>query len=31
MSHTVLLVEDEEDLRETMREILELHGYEVVA
>jgi CheY-like chemotaxis protein len=30
-SHTVLLVEDEEELRETMREALELHGYSVVA
>jgi CheY-like chemotaxis protein len=31
MIHTVLLVEDEEDLRETMREALELNGYAVVA
>jgi chemotaxis family two-component system sensor histidine kinase/response regulator PixL len=31
MNHTVLLVEDEEDLRETMREALELNGYAVVA
>ncbi len=31
MSHTVLLIEDEEDLRETMREFLELNGYPVVA
>jgi CheY-like chemotaxis protein len=31
MIHTVLLVEDEEDLRETMREALELNGYTVVA
>jgi CheY-like chemotaxis protein len=31
MSHTVLLVEDEDDLRETMREALELNGYAVVA
>lgn len=31
MTHTVLLVEDEEELRETMREALELNGYEVVA
>jgi CheY-like chemotaxis protein len=29
--HTVLLVEDEEDLREMLREALELHGYQVVA
>jgi CheY-like chemotaxis protein len=31
MTHTVLLVEDEEELRETMREALELNGYDVVA
>ncbi|MDP9149155.1 MAG: response regulator [Myxococcota bacterium] len=31
MNHTVLLVEDEEDLREMMREALELNGYAVVA
>jgi len=31
MSHTVLLVEDEEELRETMRDALELNGYAVVA
>ena len=31
MKHTVLLVEDEEDLRELMRDALEAHGYEVVA
>lgn len=31
MIHTILLVEDEEDLRETMREALELNGYSVVA
>ena len=31
MPHTVLLVEDEEDLRETMRDALELNGYAVVA
>jgi CheY-like chemotaxis protein len=31
MNHTVLLVEDEDDLRETMREALELNGYAVVA
>jgi two-component system chemotaxis response regulator CheY len=30
MTHTVLLVEDEEDLRETMRDALELNGYAVV-
>jgi CheY-like chemotaxis protein len=29
MSHTVLVVEDEEDLREMMREALELSGYVV--
>jgi two-component system chemotaxis response regulator CheY len=29
-SHTVLIVEDEEDLREMMREALELKGYSVV-
>src|SRR3569832_2381426 len=28
--HTVLVVEDEEDLREMMREALELNGYAVV-
>jgi CheY-like chemotaxis protein len=28
--HTVLIVEDEEDLREMMREALELKGYRVV-
>jgi CheY-like chemotaxis protein len=31
MNHTVLLVEDEEDLRETMRDALELNGYGVIA
>jgi CheY-like chemotaxis protein len=31
MTHTVLLVEDEEDLRETMRDALEFNGYTVVA
>lgn len=31
MIHTILLVEDEEDLRETMREALELNGYVVVS
>jgi two-component system chemotaxis response regulator CheY len=31
MIHTVLLVEDEEELREMMREALEMHGYSVVA
>ena len=30
MNHTVLVVEDEEDLRELMREALELNGYSVV-
>jgi CheY-like chemotaxis protein len=30
-THTVLIVEDEADLREMLREALELHGYEVVA
>jgi CheY-like chemotaxis protein len=30
MTHTVLIVEDEEDLREMMREALELNGYSVV-
>jgi two-component system chemotaxis response regulator CheY len=29
-SHTVLIVEDEEDLRDMMREALELKGYRVV-
>jgi CheY-like chemotaxis protein len=29
MAHTVLVVEDEEDLREMMREALELNGYSV--
>jgi CheY-like chemotaxis protein len=31
MNHTVLLVEDEDDLRESMRDALELNGYVVVA
>lgn len=31
MSHTVLLVEDEEDLRELMSEAIEARGYSVVA
>ncbi len=31
MTHTVLLVEDEEELREMMREALERAGYAVVA
>ncbi len=31
MSYTILLVEDEEDLRELMRDALELNGYVVVA
>jgi CheY-like chemotaxis protein len=30
MKHTVLVVEDEEDLREMIREALELNGYRVV-
>ena len=30
MVHTVLVVEDEEDLREMMRDALELNGYAVV-
>ena len=30
MNHTVLIVEDEEDLREMMREALELSGYSVI-
>lgn len=30
-THTVLVVEDEEDLREMIREALELNGYSVVA
>ncbi|MDB4983362.1 MAG: chemotaxis protein CheY [Myxococcales bacterium] len=30
MIHTVLIVEDEEDLREMMRDALELNGYVVV-
>jgi CheY-like chemotaxis protein len=30
MSHTVFLIEDEKDLREMMREALELNGYSVV-
>ena len=29
MAHTVLVVEDEEDLREMMRDALELNGYRV--
>ena len=31
MTHTVLIVEDEEELRETMREALERDGFNVVA
>jgi CheY-like chemotaxis protein len=31
MNHTVLLIEDEEELRDSMREALELKGYTVVA
>ncbi len=30
MGHTILVVEDEEELRETLREALELNGYLVV-
>jgi CheY-like chemotaxis protein len=30
MTHTVLVVEDEEELREMMRDALELNGYQVV-
>jgi len=30
MTHTVLVVEDEQDLREMLREALELNGYTVV-
>jgi CheY-like chemotaxis protein len=30
MTHTVLVVEDERELREMMREALELNGYDVV-
>ncbi len=30
MTHTVLVVEDEEELREMMRDALELNGYSVV-
>lgn len=30
MNHTILIVEDEEDLREMMRDALELNGYAVV-
>jgi CheY-like chemotaxis protein len=30
MTHTVLVVEDEQDLREMMRDALELNGYTVV-
>ena len=30
MTHTVLVVEDEQDLREMMRDALELNGYAVV-
>lgn len=31
MTHTVLVVEDEVELREILRDALELHGYTVVA
>ena len=31
MSHTVLLIEDEDELRESMRDLLEDGGYAVVA
>jgi CheY-like chemotaxis protein len=30
MKHTVLLVEDDDELRETMRDALELNGYVVI-
>jgi CheY-like chemotaxis protein len=30
MAHTVLIVEDEEDLRDMLRDALELNGYSVV-
>src|ERR1700722_2316506 len=30
MTHTILVVEDEKELREMMREVLELNGYDVV-
>jgi DNA-binding response OmpR family regulator len=30
MAHTVLIVEDEQDLREMLRDALELNGYSVV-
>jgi len=30
LTHTVLIVEDEEDLRELMRHALQMHGYTVV-
>jgi DNA-binding NtrC family response regulator len=30
MTHTVLIVDDEKDLREMMRDVLELNGYTVV-
>ena len=30
LNHTVLIVEDEEELREIMREALEMYGYSVV-
>ena len=31
MTHTVLVVEDEEELREMMRDALEFNGYKVIA
>lgn len=31
MDHTILLVEDDDDLREVMRDALEANGYDVVA
>jgi len=31
MKHTVLVVEDEQELREMMRDALELNGYSVIA
>ncbi len=31
MNHTILLIEDEDELRDSMREALELNGYVVIA